>query len=167
MTNTVMVKTAVQATNIDALNRTAKATTNVANGTPLSLEFPVKGEAFVATVAQTGLKFKIGRQEDLIIASKNLLTGEKVTAYYLEVVENTENVWMACSPEVNKAIVGEVYAGLDPRYFTNLANKPFDAIKLVEGDIIQVSVPFFSVAPTASDKVVTLTGGKFVPSASV
>lgn len=165
MTNTVMIKTAVQATNIDALNRTAKATTNVANGTPLALAFPLKGEAFVATVAQTGLKFKIGRQEDLIIGSKNLLTSEKVTGYYLEVVENT-GVWMACSPEVNKAVVGEIYAGLDPRYFTNIANKPFDSIRLVEGDIIQVSVPFFSVAPSASDKIVTLTDGKFVPSAT-
>ena len=163
MANTVLVQTMVQADNIDALNRTAKATVAMQNGAPVALAFPTEGEAFTATVAQTGLVFKIGRQEDIIIASENMLTSEKVTAYLLEVTSNS-GVWLAYSPEVNKNVVGQVYGGLDPRNFTNLANKPFDVFKPQVGDIIQVTVPFFSTAPVPANNTVTLTAGKFVPS---
>lgn len=163
MANTVLVQTMVQADNIDALNRTAKATVAMQNGAPVALAFPTEGEAFTATVAQTGLVFKIGRQEDINIASENMLTSEKVTAYLLEVTSNS-GVWLAYSPEVNKNVVGQVYGGLDPRNFTNLANKPFDVFKPQVGDIIQVTVPFFSTAPVSANNTVTLTDGKFVPS---
>lgn len=164
MANTVLVQTMVQADNIDALNRTAKATSDMQNGTAIALAFPTEGEAFTATVAQSGLVFNIGRQEDIIIASENMCTSEKVTAYLLEVKENTGNVWLAYSPEVNKNVVGAIYGGLDPRNFINLKNKPFDVFKPQVGDIIQVTVPFFSTAPVSANNTVTLTAGEFVPS---
>ena len=55
-----------------------------------------------------------------------------------------EQVWFALSPEVMKVIVGEIYAGRDPRYFTNVAKKPFDVIKLRSDDVLQVTVDFFA-----------------------
>ena len=166
MANTVLVQTMVQADNIDALNRTAKGTTDFQNGAPIALTFPATGEAFVATAATTGLEFKIGREEDMVIASDNVDT-EYVPAYLLEVTANTGDVWLAYSPEVNKNIVGQIYGGLDPRNFTNKANKPFDVFKPVVGDIIQVTAPFFSATPTiGTDKVVKLTAGVFTPSAT-
>jgi hypothetical protein len=71
---------------------------------------------------------------------------------------------MVVSPEVNKDIVGETYKGLDPRNFINEANKPLDAIKLVAGDIIQVTSDFFATAPVDGNNTVTLGATGFVAS---
>jgi hypothetical protein len=71
---------------------------------------------------------------------------------------------MVASPEVNKNFIGEAYKGLDPRDFINRANEPLDAIKLVAGDIIQVTADFFTTAPTDANNTVTLGATGFVPS---
>lgn len=89
------------------------------------------------------------------IADTNLPNGSAITIAYtdkFDVFKATPataetpatDVWMAMSPEVMKVIVGQIYAGEDPRYFTNVANKPFDAVKLMPHDVIQVSKDFFA-----------------------
>ena len=166
MANAVVIKTRVQAENIDALNRTARIASAVQNGTPLTLAWSTTegDEVFTGTKATSGLVFKIGRKEAVHIASGSLLATENVDAWYLEVAENTGDVWLVVSPEVNKDIVGEIYKGLDPRNFINEAGKPLDVIKLVAGDIIQVSADFFATAPVDGNNTVTLGATGFVAS---
>ena len=166
MANAVVIKTRVQAENIDALNRTARIASAVQNGTPLTLAWSATegDEVFTGTVATSGLVFKIGRKEAIHIASGSLLASENVDAWYLEVTGNTGDVWLVVSPEVNKDIVGEIYKGLDPRNFINEAGKPLDVIKLVAGDIIQVSADFFATAPVDGNNTVTLGATGFVAS---
>jgi len=51
-------------------------------------------------------------------------------------------LWMAASPEVNTTVDGSYqYRGLnqDPRNFYNIGGKVFDAVKLVEGDVITLT----------------------------
>ena len=68
-------------------------------------------------------------------AGSNVFTATKAT--------KEGGIWLAYSPEVNKVVVGDVYGGEDPRNFVNVANKPFDVIRLMPGDIIQVTKEFF------------------------
>lgn len=73
------------------------------------------------------------------------------------------NVWLACSPEVNKLQVGKIWGGTDPRNFTNVANKPFDVFRpTANADIIQVTADFFATAPTTGSTVVELDATGFV-----
>lgn len=142
----VVIKTRVQAENIDALNRKAKyATADLPNGSAVTLAWSATDgdEVFTATPATTGLEFAIGRKEAIVIATGSMLEDEHQDAWYLEVTSNS-GVWMAVSPEVNKDVIGKIYKGLDPRRFTNEAGLPFDVIKLQVGDIIQVSKDFFA-----------------------
>jgi hypothetical protein len=165
MANTVLIKTRIQAENIDALNRKAKVTTAVPNGTPLTLAFPTAegDEVFVGTVATSGLVFSIGRKEPIHIASGSLLVDENVDAWLLEVTSNN-GVWLVASPEVNKNFIGEAYKGEDPRDFINRANEPLDVIYLEKGDIIQVTADFFTTAPVDANNTVTLGATGFDPS---
>ena len=142
----VVIKTRVQAENIDALNRKAKyATADLPNGSAVTLAWSATDgdEVFTATPATTGLEFAIGRKEAIVIATGSMLEDEHQDAWYLEVTSNS-GVWMAVSPEVNKDVIGKIYKGLDPRRFTNEAGLPFDVVKLQVGDIIQVSKDFFA-----------------------
>ena len=141
----VVIKTRVQAENIDALNRKAKANVDLQNGSAVTLAWSATDgdEVFVATPATTGMKFKIGRKEAIVIATGSMLEDEHQDAWYLEVTSNS-GVWMAIAPEVNKDVIGKTYKGLDPRRFTNEANIPFDVVNLQVGDIIQVSKDFFA-----------------------
>ena len=139
----VVIKTRTQSENIDALNRKAVyASADVDNGTAVTLAFPATegDEVFVATLRSSGMTFDIGRKEPIIIAKGSILESEQEDAWLLEV---TAGGWMAIAPEVNKDVIGKIYKGLDPRRFTNEAGLPFDVVKLVEGDIIQVSKDFF------------------------
>ena len=140
----IVIKTRVQAENIDALNRKAKYTQALQNGSAVTLAWSaVEGdEVFTATPATGGLEFVIGRKDPIVIATGSILEDEHQDGWFLEVTENS-NVWMAVSPEVNKDVIGQTYKGLDPRRFVNEANIPFDVIKLQVGDIIQVSKDFF------------------------
>lgn len=78
--------------------------------------------------------------------------------------DGTEDLWMACSPEVNKLMVGTVYGGLDPRNFVNVAGRPFDVVKLLKGDIIQATKDFFktgfSPIEVTSGTVVEIVDGE-------
>lgn len=142
----VVIKTRVQAENIDALNRKAKyATADLPNGSAVTLAWSATDgdEVFTATPATTGLNFAIGRKEAIVIATGSILEDEHQDAWYLEVTSNS-GVWMAVSPEVNKDVIGETYKGLDPRRFVNAKGLPFDVVKLQVGDIIQVSKDFFA-----------------------
>jgi hypothetical protein len=142
----VVIKTRVQAENVDALNRKAKyATADLPNGSAVTLAWSATDgdEVFTATPATTGLEFAIGRKEAIVIATGSMLEDEHQDAWYLEVTSNS-GVWMAVSPEVNKDVIGKIYKGLDPRRFINEAGLPFDVVKLQVGDIIQVSKDFFA-----------------------
>ena len=152
MANAIIVKTRVQAENIDALNRNAKASADMPNGKAVTLAWSATegDEVFTATAATTGLEFKIGRKEDLIVATGSILESEKYDAWLLEVTSNS-GVWLAVNPEVNKLIIGKVYAGLDARLFTNVAGEPFSVIYLEKGDIIQVSKDFFYAGKSPAD----------------
>lgn len=142
----VVIKTRVQAENVDALNRKAKyASADLQNGSAVTLAWSATDgdEVFTATPATTGLEFAIGRKEAIIIATGSILEDEHQDAWYLEVTSNS-GVWMAVSPEVNKDVIGKIYKGLDPRLFVNEAGLPFDVVNLQVGDIIQVSKDFFA-----------------------
>lgn len=161
----VVIKTRTQSENIDALNRKAVyASADVDNGTAVSLAFPATegDEVFVATLLTSGMTFNIGRKEPIIIARGSILESEQEDAWLLEV---TAGGWMAIAPEVNKDVIGKIYKGLDPRRFTNEAGVPFDVVKLVEGDIIQVSKDFFENGydPDTVKRAtaVSMTSGKF------
>ena len=161
----VVIKTRVQAENIDALNRKAVYTSaDVDNGTAVSLAFPATegDEVFVATLLSSGITFDIGRKEPIIIAKGSILESEQEDAWLLEV---TAGGWMVVSPEVNKDVIGKTYKGLDPRRFTNEAGLPFDVVKLQVGDIIQVSKDFFENGydpdTVTGATAVSMTSGKF------
>ena len=161
----VVIKTRVQAENIDALNRKAVYTSaDVDNGTAVSLAFPATegDEVFVATLLTSGMTFDIGRKEPIIIAKGSILESEQEDAWLLEV---TAGGWMAIAPEVNKDVIGKIYKGLDPRRFTNEAGLPFDVVKLQVGDIIQVSKDFFENGydpdTVTGATAVSMTAGKF------
>ena len=161
----VVIKTRVQAENIDALNRKAVYTSaDVDNGTAVSLAFPTTegDEVFVATLRSSGMTFDIGRKEPIIIAKGSILESEQEDAWLLEV---TAGGWMAIAPEVNKDVIGKIYKGLDPRRFTNEAGLPFDVVKLQVGDIIQVSKDFFENGydpdTVTGATAVSMTSGKF------
>lgn len=161
----VVIKTRTQSENIDALNRKAVyASADVDNGTAVSLAFSATegDEVFVATLLTSGITFNIGRKEPIIIAKGSILESEQEDAWLLEV---TAGGWMAIAPEVNKDVIGEIYKGLDPRRFTNKAGAPFDVVKLVEGDIIQVSKDFFENGydpdTVTGATTVSMTSGKF------
>ena len=161
----VVIKTRVQAENIDALNRKAVFTSaDVDNGTAVSLAFPATegDEVFVASLLASGMTFDIGRKEPVIIAKGSMLESEQEDAWLLEV---TAGGWMVISPEVNKDVIGKIYKGLDPRRFTNEAGVPFDVVKLVAGDIIQVTKDFFENGydpdTVTGATAVSMTSGKF------
>lgn len=58
--------------------------------------------------------------------------------------EGTDSVGIACSPEVNKLAVGQVYGGADPRYFTNVANKAYDVVIPQKYDAFLMSIDCFA-----------------------
>lgn len=110
----VVVQDLVQALNIDALNRSFVAKTDVENGAifacgPRSKDRD-KAEVFDVAEPQAGA-----------------LTG----------------LWMAYEPEVNNTVAGEnkIYRGLnpDPRDFTNVAGTVFSGFKPMPGDIITLT----------------------------
>ena len=119
----VIVESRIQATNIDALNRTAQATVAVAGGGLVNLaESGVQGnEVWTATApasdALGGLWIAYNPAEHLT--------------------------------DVN----GKLFAGLsaDPRDYTNIANRPFDCFKPQVGDEIDITVD--CVDNTASSAV--------------
>ena len=175
MANTVVVKKIVASKFIPSYNRSAKASADVENGVcgTLASSTTVNDEVFTftanGTLSTSVLEGKVlyGGAKDPIYIGSQGIGGEAVDAYTFEITKSTGALWMACSPEVNKTIVGATYGGVDPRNFINKTGLPFDAIMLNVGDVIQVSADGFSVVPDATKLVVKVdTSGTFVASAS-
>lgn len=108
----VMIESRIQATNIDALNRTAQAA------------IPVSGGGLVALTAPT----TYGNDVWTAAAPSANTLGGLWMAY-----NPAEHL-----TEVN----GKFFAGLskDPRDYQNLANRPFDCFKPVIGDEVVVTI---------------------------
>lgn len=119
----VVIKTAIQAFNIDAYNRTAVCAEDIANGSVFKLN------AYSETPGE-GMVW----------------TAEACTA-------NTDTgVWMATSPEVviTKGTDGSEYRSLtpDPRAFVNVAGRMIDATRLAKDDIIEMTCDGIADAAT-------------------
>lgn len=103
-----IIEAQIAAKDVDALNKSAVATADVDGGEIVSLGALNADGVFVATKLTAG-------------------TGG--------------NVWMAYNPSEHFTKVGDnVFAGLtvDPRDYTNLANRPMDVFKPQVGDIITI-----------------------------
>ncbi len=123
MANGVIVESRIQATNIDALNRTAKAAVDVAGG------------GLVALTAS-------GTQGNEVWTAAAPATG---SLGGLWIAYNP-------SEHLTK-VGGKFFAGLseDPRDYTNIAGRPFDCFKPAVGDEIDITVD--CVDSTASSVV--------------
>lgn len=112
MANGVIVESRIQATNIDALNRTAKATVDVAGGglVALTASGAQGNEVWTAAAPATG---SLG---GLWIAYN---PAEHLTK-----------------------VGGKFFAGLseDPRDYVNIAGRPFDCFKPAVGDEIDITI---------------------------
>lgn len=150
MSYAVLVQDAVQAMNIDALNRSAKGSANIDNGNIfyLATKSSTAGEGEVWTATQpatgSGLLFSCKLVGTTYISIGTGAIGtQRVTAYQLEVVDNTTGVWMAYSPEIVTvtSASGNKYKGLtpDPREFTNLSGEVFTAFQPQKGDLITIT----------------------------
>jgi hypothetical protein len=111
MANGILIQSAVQAKDIDALNRAAVAAVDVQNGSVLNL---------------TGYSTTAGESE--VWAAEAPTTG------------NLSNLWMACSPEVVVTDGKYKGIDVDPRNFVNTAGDVFDVFKPQLGDIVLMSV---------------------------
>lgn len=112
MANGVIVESRIQATNIDALNRTAKATVDVAGGGLVAL---------TASGAQ-------GNEVWTAAAPASGSLGGLWIAYNP-------------SEHLTK-VGGKFFAGLseDPRDYVNIAGRPFDCFKPAVGDEIDITI---------------------------
>lgn len=141
MAYNVLIQKAVAAKNIDADNRSVISTTDMDNGDVFVLNAysETAGEGEVWATSATAEDSQIGE------------------------------IWMAYSPEVSITVdgMGNRYVGLnkDPRAFTNVANKPFDAFKLHEGDIVEFTGDGY-IAMAASTYFNVGTTSKFVPAST-
>ena len=112
MANGVIVESRIQATNIDALNRTAKAAVDVAGGGLVAL---------TASGAQ-------GNEVWTAAAPASGTLGDLWIAYNP-------------SEHLTK-VGGKFFAGLseDPRDYVNIAGRPFDCFKPAVGDEIDITI---------------------------
>lgn len=146
----ILVQNAVQAMNIDALNRSAIGSADIDNGNVFYLATKSstdgEGEVWTATQPATGsglkLSLKLLGTTYVSIADGSIGT-QRATAYQFEVADNTTGLYMAYSPEIVSVVTasGKVYKGIDPdpRDFTNLSGKVFDAFKPMVGDILTIT----------------------------
>lgn len=148
--NAILVQNAVQAMNVDALNRKAKGSVDINNGNIFYLAtkstVASEGEVWNATVPATGsgLKFSCKLLGTTYVSlADGSIGAQRVTAFEFEVVDNTMGAWMAYSPEVVTVVSasGKKYKNInpDPRDFTNLSGEVFDAFKPEVGDIITIT----------------------------
>lgn len=172
MSYAVLVQDAVQAMNIDALNRSAICTTDdVDNGNIFYLASKSstagEGEVWLATKPATasGLlcSFKLVGTTYISIADGSIGT-QRVTAYQLECVDNSTGLWMAYSPEIVTVVSGSSkYRGLnnDPRNFTNLKNEVFTAFKPQVGDIITITADGIGNTAIGSNTYAVAKNGQY------
>lgn len=171
MSYAILVQDAVQAMNIDALNRNAKGSANIDNGNIfyLATKSATAGEGEVWTATQpataSGLLFScklIGTT--YISISDGSIGTQRVTAYQLEVVDNTTGVWMAYSPEVVTVVSGtKKYKGInpDPREFTNLSGEVFSAFKPQVGDIITITADGIGTTAIGTNTYAVAKNGQY------
>ena len=141
MATNVVIKTRVQAMNIDTYNRTAVATSDVENGSVFNLNSYSTnlGEGTVWNATEAGS-----------VSAKGL--------------------WMATSPEVviTRDLMGSEYKGLtpDPRAFINFTGRMIDATFLAPHDIIEMTCAGIADVATLGFLTPAATGFKLVASAT-
>lgn len=137
----VVIKTMVQAYNIDAYNRTAVCEEDIENGSVFELK-----------------EYSTDPSEGMVW---------KATA---PTAATAKGLWMATSPEVvvTKGYDGAVYKGLtpDPRAFVNVAGRMIDATFLAVGDIIEMTAEGITGADTNDYLVPTANGFKLSSAAA-
>jgi len=172
MSYAILVQNAVQAMNIDALNRSAIGSANIDNGNIfyLATKSATTGEGEVWTATQpataSGLLFGCKLLGTTYISLADGTVGtQRVTAYELEVVANTTGVWMAYSPEIVTVVTasGKKYKGLtpDPREFTNISGEVFDAFKPQVGDIITITADGIGTTAIGSNTFAVAKDGQY------
>lgn len=113
MANNVVIKKRYAAYNVDAYNRTVVCEQDVNNGCVFKLKEYSENE------------------------------GEGIVWKGEQAAETDKGLWMATSPEVvsSELMEGVVVRGIitDPRAFTNIKGSMIDAIKLMPGDIIEMT----------------------------
>lgn len=113
MAHNVVILKQYAAYNVDAYNRTAVCESDIDNGCVFKL------------------------------ASYSETEGEGTVWKAEQAAESDKGLWMAVSPEVvtTKVMDGVEIRNLvsDPRAFVNIAGKMIDAVKLVPGDIIEMT----------------------------
>lgn len=125
----ILIQNMVAAMNVDSYNRSAVAgsATNIDNGNVFRLD------------------------------SQSSTTGQsEVWSATAPASGSLNNLWMAYSPEiVTISVNGKDYRGLnvDPRDFTNVGGKVFDAFKPQVGDVITMTAPAISGSPSTGDYV--------------
>jgi hypothetical protein len=129
----ILIQNAVQALNIDALNRNVVGTADIDNGSVFSLSTlsTTAGEGEVWTAVQPA-------------------TGAGLT-----------NLWMAYEPEVVTTVSGtKKYKGINPdvRDFYNIAGDVFTAFKLQLGDIVTISADGLAGTISTNTYVVATNG---------
>lgn len=134
--NGILLTTHAAQQNVDALMRKAKFESKVTNGMAVKLS--------IATDPDT--------QDWDVFAGAVATSSDK-------------NIGFVCSPEINRLIIGGIYAGADPRYFEVPAGKVADVCMVNLYDVFQVSVDCFEENYTPADvddatHVVVGTGGK-------
>ena len=137
----VFIKRQVRAFNVDALNRTVKCETDIDNGSVFALNAKSEedGESmvWVATVPTAA---------------------------------TDKGLWFAASPEVviTKDAAGNEFKGLsaDPRAFVNLAGRAADAIKVCEGDLVEMTGEGITGIETTANVYLVPTASSFVLTAT-
>lgn len=137
----VVIKKQYAAYNVDAYNRTAVCTADIDNGCVFKLKS-------YSTDAAEGIVWK----------------AEQAAA-------TDTGLWMATSPEIvtTKVMDGAEIRGLvsDPRAFTNIKGAMIDAIKLVPGDVIEMTGDGITGIDTAAYLVPDTTGFKLKAATAV
>lgn len=138
MNNNVVVLTSVAAMNVDSYNRSFKSSTDVQNG----------------TIIKCGALSAIEGESEVFTAE---LASATDTGLYMAYTAEDSII------EIN----GQQYKfGLiDPRLYTNVANKVFSGFKLIEGDRITISAD--AIEGSGEAYVVVDADGKLKYSASV
>lgn len=169
MAKAILVQNAVQAMNIDALNRKAKGSADIDNGNVFYLASKSaaagEGEVWDATQPATGSGLKLSLKllgTTYVSLADGSIGTQRATAYEFEVVDNTTGIWMAYSPEIVTVVTasGKKYRGInpDPRDFTNTSGEVFDAFKPQVGDILTITTDGITGTKSTNTFIVATNG---------
>lgn len=169
MAKAILVQDAVQAMNIDALNRSAIGSADIDNGNVFYLATKSstdgEGEVWTATQPTTGSGLKISLKllgTSYVSIADGSIGSQRTIAYQFEVADNSSGLWMAYSPETVTIVTasGKKYKGLtpDPREFTNLSGEVFSAFKPQVGDILTITTDGISGTKSTNTYAVAANG---------